>query len=187
MIVIRFLPDSCFDEALAELNLDAKDLPSFVFSYYKTGRTHALAQVLQELWRALFQVEIELVSMEWKLFLQRIHTGDFEMGCVSYGGNYMDPNSFLELFKTKEGALNDVNWENFQYRNLLEQAAHEVDSGRRITLLDEAERILIDEMPISPLFHENGSYCRRSGLENVRVNPVAGLDCRWVTLAGIEE
>jgi oligopeptide transport system substrate-binding protein len=60
--------------------------------------------------------------------------------------------NILDRFRKKSNPKNYSNWENERYISLLDQSAFELGTKREV-LLDEAEEIFIEEMPIAPIFH----------------------------------
>jgi oligopeptide transport system substrate-binding protein len=53
---------------------------------------------------------------------------------------------------------NKTGWENFEYDALIETANKTTDQDKRYELLKQAERILIDNMPVIPLYTYVRSY-----------------------------
>jgi oligopeptide transport system substrate-binding protein len=51
-----------------------------------------------------------------------------------------------------DGEQNNTGWSNPQYDALIEQAAREVDPEKRMQIFRRAERMLMDELPILPIY-----------------------------------
>ncbi len=120
---------------------------------YNTSENHKkLALAVASLWKQVLGVQVTLVNEEWKVFLQnreqKVLTQVFRAGWIS---DYGDPYSFLELFRTGHGQ-NDYGYSNDLYDQLLAEIASERIPARRRRLMQEAERILLDEMPIIPVY-----------------------------------
>jgi MarR-like DNA-binding transcriptional regulator SgrR of sgrS sRNA len=49
--------------------------------------------------------------------------------------------------------------------------------------LDKAEKILIDEAPLVPLFHLKLSYQKNSSLKSVEISPLGCVDFRYAYFA----
>jgi len=79
---------------------------------------------------------------------QKVITQVFRYGWIS---DYSDPYSFLELFRTGHGQ-NDFGYSNELYDQLLAEVAHERIPARRRRLMQEAERVLLADMPIIPVY-----------------------------------
>jgi oligopeptide transport system substrate-binding protein len=120
---------------------------------YNTSENHKkVALAIASMWKQVLGVQAELINEEWKVFLQnrsqRQLTQVFRAGWI---GDYADPNSFLEMFRSGHGQ-NDYGYSNRLYDSLLEQAAAEGVPARRRRLLQEAERLLLEDLPIIPLY-----------------------------------
>ena len=66
-------------------------------------------------------------------------------------GDYIDPNTFLDMYLTN-GENNNTGFSNPQYNKLIADAAKELDKQKRMRILEKAERLLMDEMPIIPIY-----------------------------------
>ena len=120
---------------------------------YNTSENHKkLALAIASIWKQRLGVHATLVNEEWKVFLQnreqKVITQVFRAGWIS---DYGDPYSFLELFRTGHGQ-NDYGYSNEMYDQLLTEIASERIPARRRRLMQEAERVLLADMPIIPLY-----------------------------------
>jgi len=66
-------------------------------------------------------------------------------------GDYVDAMTFLDLFVTG-GGNNYPKWSNKQYDELIAKAKSSNDQAERAKYMHEAEKILMDEMPIAPIY-----------------------------------
>jgi oligopeptide transport system substrate-binding protein len=111
-----------------------------------------LAVVMAAMWRDVLGVETEIISQEWQVFIQtrrtRFDTQVFRFGWV---GDYNDPYTFAELLHSAHG-INDMGYNNPRYDDLLARASREADAAKRMALLEEAERVMLDDMPILPMY-----------------------------------
>lgn len=120
---------------------------------YNTESNHRrLAVAMAAMWREVLGVETELLNQEWQVFLQtrrsRLDTQLFRYGWI---GDYNDPYTFAEILESRHG-LNDMGYSNPRYDALLAAAAREADPVRRMDTLAEAERLMLEDMPIIPLY-----------------------------------
>ena len=127
--------------------------PLHVELLYNTEINHRrLAVAMAAMWRDVLGVETELMNEEWPVFLQtrraRIDTQLFRYGWI---GDYNDPYTFAAILETKHG-LNDMAYSNPRYDALLLKASQKADPAARMALLEEAERIMLDDMPILPIY-----------------------------------
>jgi len=64
----------------------------------------------------------------------------------------LDPSTFLTLMRTGDGN-NRTGWSNPRYDALLREADQTADVTKRMSLLRDAEAIVLDEAPILPIYH----------------------------------
>ena len=120
---------------------------------YNTAETHqVIATAIQEMWRKNLGIEIRLENMEWRVFMDRVASGDFEIARRAWVGEYMDPHAFLALF-AKGSGNNPTGWSSAEYDRLLEESNAETDPLKRKKLLDAAERILVEEGAVMPIYN----------------------------------
>ena len=103
------------------------------------------------MWQQNLGIDVELVNQDWKVYLNREMIGDFQVSRAGWIGDYEDPNTFLDLLRPNRGN-NKTGWGNLEYDRLVQLANSKIDQSERYELLKQAERILIDEMPIIPLY-----------------------------------
>ena len=120
--------------------------------YNNSDNNKKMALATASLWKQVLGVQATLFNEEMKVFLQtreqKILTQAFQAGWIS---DYADPYSFLELFKSGHHR-NDYGYSNELYDSLLEQIAAERIPARRRRLMYEAERVLLEDVPIIPMY-----------------------------------
>lgn len=109
-----------------------------------TPRYKNISLALRDMWRRGLGVRVELRGKESKFFKDDLIQGNFMIGRGRWYGDYGDPTTFLDLFKTGDGN-NDRGYSNPYVDGLLAQAADEPDPAKRLRLLEECERFLFDE------------------------------------------
>tara|TARA_X000001036_G_scaffold393803_1_gene393674 strand:- start:2231 stop:3853 length:1623 start_codon:yes stop_codon:yes gene_type:complete len=125
---------------------------------FNTNEDHRkVALAIQQMWQQNLGIEVELVNQDWKVYLSREMVGDFQVSRAGWIGDYEDPNTFLDLMRPNRGN-NKTGWENYEFDNLVMKANSTINQSERYELLNEAEKILIDSMPIIPLYTYVRSY-----------------------------
>lgn len=120
---------------------------------YNTSENHKkVALGIASMWKQVLGVIATLVNEEWKVFLQnrnqRVVTQVFRAGWI---GDYNDPYSFLSLFHTEHG-LNDYGYSNSTVDALLEEISAERIPARRQRMMQETERMILQDQPILPVY-----------------------------------
>jgi len=125
---------------------------------YNTSETHAtIAEVLQRMWKDTLGIEIGLYNQDWKVYLDSMTNLDYDMARGSWIGDIVDPLNFLELFLT-DGGNNRTGWSNAEYDALIEKSYATPDKEARYKILQEAEALLLKEVPMLPIYFYTTKY-----------------------------
>jgi oligopeptide transport system substrate-binding protein len=136
---------------------DVNKLPKLEILFNTNEDHRKVALAIQQMWQQNLGIEVELVNQDWKVYLSREMVGDFQVSRAGWIGDYEDPNTFLDLMRPNRGN-NKTGWENYEFDNLVMKANSTINQSERYELLNEAEKILIDSMPIIPLYTYVRSY-----------------------------
>ena len=120
---------------------------------YNTSQLHRrVAIAVSAMWRQVLGVATELVNEEWKVFVNNrkmgVVTQVFRGGWIA---DYADPASFLDLF-TADDALNSTFYANPEFDQLM-ASADLVSGTGRMKILRDAESVLMQDMPVIPLYY----------------------------------
>lgn len=131
----------------------SKTNPLEVELRYNTSENHKkIAIAVAAMWKQALGVKTHLVNEEWKVFLanRRLKkvTQVFRAGWIS---DYNDAYSFLELLYSQSG-INDSGYNNKKYDILLKQSANTFDSNERLNTMYKAEKTLLRDQPIMPIY-----------------------------------
>jgi oligopeptide transport system substrate-binding protein len=120
--------------------------------HYNTEQGHqAIAELARKQWQRELGINVTLRNEEWASAQATQQRMDFMISRRSWGGDYHDPNTFLDMFVTG-GQNNNTGFSNAEYDRLIADAAREPDEQKRMRMLERAERILMDELPIIPIY-----------------------------------
>jgi len=139
-------------ELLAEAGFpNGKNFPKLTL-LYNTSESHArIAEVIQQMWKTGLGIEIELVNMEWKVYLTQTQSGNYDIARAAWIADYADPNSFLDLW-VSNGGNNRSGWSNKAYDACIKKAANTSDREKRFGIFQQAEKILMQDSPIMPIY-----------------------------------
>jgi oligopeptide transport system substrate-binding protein len=130
---------------------DGIDFPVLEILFNTQEGHRKIALAVQQMWQENLGISVQLVNQDWKVYLAREMTGDFQISRAGWIGDYEDPNTFLDTLRPNRGN-NKTGWENEEYDQLLELANSTNDQSLRYDYLMQAERLLISEMPIIPIY-----------------------------------
>ncbi|MCY4473622.1 MAG: peptide ABC transporter substrate-binding protein [Kistimonas sp.] len=124
---------------------------SFTLLYNTDDMHKNVALAVAQMWKKVLGVEVRLQNQEWKVFLDNMQKGRFDVGRSGWLGDYNEAFTMLNLMTSS----NDSNYSRFsndEYDQLLEQAMLEVDDSKRKKIYGQAERILSEYMPVAPIY-----------------------------------
>lgn len=170
----KTLAQQHFHKGLEELGITEKEFPKTTYYYFTSELHRNLAITLQNHWKSVLGVDINVQALEFKSHLTKLYNHDFSIAQMSWVGQYHDPMSFLERFNGKDAFRNYSGWENPYYSELLSASYYASKEGRT-SLLEEAESLLMDEMPIIPLYHFHVVYIKNPHLHGLSISPVGDI------------
>ncbi|HEY4209877.1 MAG TPA: peptide ABC transporter substrate-binding protein [Steroidobacteraceae bacterium] len=121
---------------------------------YNPGEVHEkMALAVASMWKEALGVEVKLTSEEFKSLLQEIESPNngIQMFRSGWVGDYNDANTFAQYLTSSFGA-NLPRYSNPEYDSLVRQAAAQPDQAKRRDLLEQAERVVLHDHPLIPLY-----------------------------------
>ena len=143
-----------YKKALEELGVDKVDL-TMISDDSDTAVKNAA--FVQEQLKVNLGITINVESMPFKSRLERMSNKDFSIVFAGWGPDYNDPMTFLDIFETGNGN-NHTSYSNKKYDELLAKVRKENDAKTRFGYLVELEKILMDELPIGPIYWRSKDY-----------------------------
>ncbi len=119
-------------------------LPKIEILYNSGGGHELVSQALAGMWERHLGVATTLRQQEWKVFLGQRNKGHFMLARSGWFGDYGDPTTFVDLFRTGHGN-NDFGHSDQWYDNYLDAAAREPDPAKRMKMLQRAEQYVMGE------------------------------------------
>lgn len=148
---------------------EGKGFPEIVLGYNTNVDHRSVAEALQQMWAKHLGIQVTLQNMEWKVYLSSRRGDDFNLIRFGWQGDYLDPNAFLEIFASDNGN-NFSKWSNDHYDQLLKQASETLDAKARFEILRSAEDILLEELPVLPLFYYNSAHLVQGSVQGFYPN-----------------
>jgi oligopeptide transport system substrate-binding protein len=168
-----------FALGLKELGITSKQLPAITLSYNTLVGHHKIAQAIQEQWSQAFGIRVKLDNKEWKVFLDTLRHHKFQVARLGGLAGVNDPSTFLDYYRYLSSSNNHSQWNNPEFSELLEKADLTVDESQRIALLKQAEKILMEEMPVAPIYFYTGVYLKKPYVKGIRLSDMNDLDLKW--------
>jgi oligopeptide transport system substrate-binding protein len=130
---------------------DGKGLPSIEILYNTHEGHKKIAEAVQQMVKKNLGINMTIVNQEWKVYLDSQRTLNYQVSRAAWIGDYNDPNTFLDMFVTN-GGNNETGWSNKTYDDLIAQAGKELNPKKRLAIFSKAEDLLMEEMPILPVY-----------------------------------
>jgi oligopeptide transport system substrate-binding protein len=132
---------------------DGRGFPTVEILFNSEGGHDLIAQSIARNWQDLLGINVILDVNESKVFREKLKGQDYMISRATWFGDYGDPTTFLDINRAGDGN-NDRKFSSAAYESLLDKAQDEPDPAARMSLLSEAERLLVeDEVPLIPIFH----------------------------------
>ena len=145
---------------------DGKGFPHLPILYNSEGLHGDIAQIIRRQWLDNLGIQMDLQGVEVKIFGEMQHTQQFAVSRASWYGDYADPSTFTDKYKS-DSDDNEANWNSPEYDRLCALAAKETDPQKRLDLLSRAEGILLNDAPIIPLYTYVNSYMFRDQVKGL--------------------
>ena len=146
-----------------------KDFPALDLLYNTLDDHRDIAQVVANDWKTHLGIDVNLRNLEWGVYLNEVSNIEYEVARGGWIGDYLDPNTFLDMWITG-GTNNETNWSNKKYDQLIIDARSESDPAKRMKIFHRAERILMDEMPVIPVYFQVSKNLIRPYAKNFHPN-----------------
>ena len=150
--------------SLTELGL--KSPP--VLSWLSSDTQFALkeAEYFQQLFKSTLKIEVKIDRQIFKQKIAKMQSGQFDIASASWSPDYEDPMAFAELMASWNGN-NRGQYKNDAYDALIRHAQLEPRTRDRMILIAKAEKILLDDLPILPLYEGLVLYSHSNRIEGI--------------------
>jgi oligopeptide transport system substrate-binding protein len=131
---------------------NGKGFPSMTIVYNTNEGHKAIAEFIQQQWKTNLNINVVLKNMEFKTLIElRSKAHDFTVARAGWVGDYLDPDTMLNLFVTG-GGNNDGLYSNATFDKDLKDASMSKGADR-MALLQNAETLLMGDQAIIPIYH----------------------------------
>ncbi|HHV58891.1 MAG TPA: peptide ABC transporter substrate-binding protein [Clostridiaceae bacterium] len=162
--------------------LGITQLPSFSILTDESDTAKETAEAYQAYLKEI-GVDLVIEQMPFKSRLERMEKKDFAIVSAGWGPDYNDPLTFLDLFTTGNGN-NHTSYSNPDMDALVNQVRSEADPAKRNQLYIQIENLLMDDMPIVPVYFRVRDYTVKDNFTGVVRNAFQDINLYWVKKVG---
>ena len=159
-------------ELLAEAGYpNGEGFPIVEYLYDTRDNHRAIGEALQNMWQTELGVQVTLTNQDWAVFIDTRKNGDFTFARHGWITDYNDPITFLDMWITTSGN-NDAQYNNSEYDALIAKAKATVDVTERMSIMHEAEDMLMAEHVVAPIYFYTQPYMVADDLQGWYYTPL---------------
>lgn len=138
-------------------------------SYIGTSGNTDICVALQAMWKEIY-VDVELSAAEQKAYAQARKAGQYEVATGSTSADYLDPFYYLERWVSYNQSYKQVN--DTTYDAMIEEANAQTDPAKRMEMLHEAEKYLVEENAYTiPLYGSGAVALMNTAVSGLKHDP----------------
>ncbi len=162
-------------ELLAEAGYPGGEgLPVLTLMVTNSQENKDTAQVIQAMWKENLGVQCEIVTYEDKVYWDEHAAGNFDVAFDGWTGDYLDPDTNLNCF-TQERTQDESRWSGekaLEYDAMIEECRNLADNAKRMEIFAQAEKLLMEEMPIMPLYYRSSQLLVKPNITGLEKNVI---------------
>ncbi len=142
-------------QLLADAGIDPSGISLELTYQNSPARIQTVAEYLQATWQDVLGITVTLAPIEASTYTDwRAAREDQGFGVYtgSWGSDFVDPSNWHNQNFTSTANHYRTHWSNEEYDSLASEALTNTDADERIEQYQAAERILVEEAPIIPLY-----------------------------------
>jgi oligopeptide transport system substrate-binding protein len=144
-------------------------LPAIQLIHNESEGHKKIATAIADMWKKNLGVEVTIQSQEFGVFLTNRTNLDYQVARAGWGADYNDPMTYMDMWITG-GGNNDVGFANPEYDGLINKAKASTDPKERMDAMAAAEKILIDNMTLMPIYYYTAIWMQKPYVKDVSID-----------------
>jgi oligopeptide transport system substrate-binding protein len=141
-----------------------------------------VAIAIASMWKQTLGVDTALLDEEYRVFLDsRRDTSRWDVARLGWTADYNDAGNFLDTLRSSS-PNNDARYDRPEYNELLDRAALTVNPSDRRLLLESAEKMMLSDYPILPIYFFSSKRLIKPYLKGATPNPLNRLYSKHLTI-----
>lgn len=162
---------------------NGKGFPKVSMLYPTREDVKVYVEAIQQQWKDVLNIDVKLVNEEWKVYLSTLHEDPPHIFRMSWGADYPDPDTFMNLFTSSSGN-NMGKWKNKEYDRIILKASQTLDIEERKSLYKRAQEILlVEDTAIAPLFFNTQIFLNKPWVKNIEFNAMDVVFCEKIEVS----
>lgn len=138
---------------------------------------------LQSEYKKNLGINISLATQPYSGRLDTMRAGDYQMAVNRWGADYNDSMTYLDLWEKPSNPNFRGNYTSAKYDELVASAKTEADDKIRMDKLLEAEKLILEDGALGPLYYDGLSYLQKPYLKGLVTHPYgASPELKWATV-----
>ncbi|MCG6574192.1 ABC transporter substrate-binding protein [Pseudomonas sp. AF32] len=131
-----------------------------------------MAEMLQSDWKKI-GLNVNIVSYEWGEYIKRSKGGENQAMIIGWSGDNGDPDNWLNvLFGCDSLSGNNFSkWCDKKFDGLVKEAKRTTDQAKRTELYKQAQHVLKDAVPMTPIAHSTVYQPMRANVQDFKISP----------------
>jgi oligopeptide transport system substrate-binding protein len=182
--------EAAFDAAKAKTLLEeglqesGTKLPKLSIIGDDTETGKKLLEYLTQQWKTNLGVEVLTEPLPHANRLERELSKNYTIVSTLWGADYNDPMTWLDMFVTG-GSFNTQDWSNPEYDKLIKDAQTQTDLAKRADEMVQAEKILLNEAAVFPLYFRSSPFVVNPKLKDLILPPYGpDFELKWAHFEG---
>jgi oligopeptide transport system substrate-binding protein len=153
---------------------DGAGLPEITFTMPNSDTNRLVGQFIQDQLKQNLGVDVNFDYVELKEYFRTFATGSHQVVIQRWGADWPYPDNWLPDLFTSGSPNNFDGYSNATFDSLMQQAAAETDNDTRLSLYDQAQKLMVDEAAIVPLYNPVTYVLVRPDVRNYVMTGVDG-------------
>lgn len=162
-------------KAILQEYLQSGSVPELSIMYVKKEDNESTVNTIKDMLKNNLDIDVKLVGYDIKKFNEEIVKKNYSMALESVTGDYSDPIIFLDAFVTG-GGENTGGYSSSKYDSLVTEAKNVNSEDSRNDKMRSAENVLMEDMPIIPLYELNITISKKDYVKDLNINKFGIID-----------
>ncbi len=161
---------------------NGEGFPTLELSYYTHPQVKQIVEAMAQMFQDNLNIKVNISTEEWKVYYDGIQNGNYEVAAMGWGGDYLNPMTFLPLL-VSDDPLNNTGYANPEYDKAVAIAKSETDPVKAMKLMLDAENIAMKEYPLLPLYYRSTNLMMKPYVEGWYLTPTNNLYFKYAVIS----